>query len=282
MVATPLVSVIVPTHNRPDMLAEALASVRAQTFDDYEIIVVSNGETPENRARSRAAAAAHDCRWSALDAGSVSAARNLGISRARGEWIAFLDDDDLWRPAKLERQLADAGRTGADMLLSGYSFFCPDGSVLACDPHLPAGWGYTRAFGSIWWTPPSGVMVRRAVFDRTGMFDVDLRLGEDIDMWRRISWRHAIYLSDDVLVSIRRGRGHQSLTQDRKACCWYDLLHWRKMIQDTPRDLRSELPATLHFILPRLAILTLPKWLRQPFHPERLRRRWKALASWKS
>jgi glycosyltransferase involved in cell wall biosynthesis len=200
----PAVSVIVPTHNRPAMLAEALASVRTQTFTDHEIIVISNGETPEHRAGSEAVAARYHCRLLLLEEGNISAARNFGIAAAQGEWIAFLDDDDSWMPAKLERQLADAGRTGADMLLSGYKVAYSDGRVVLEDPLVPRGWSYTRAFGSIWWTPPSGVIVRKAVLDRVGPFDVNLRLGEDLDLWRRISWRHKIHLTDEVLVWRRR------------------------------------------------------------------------------
>src|SRR5258708_39467781 len=97
----PLVSIVVPTINRPKMLAEALASVRAQNFTDYEIIVVSNGENDEMCRQSREAAAG--CIYLELDHGNVSAARNAGIAQANGEWIAFLDDDDLWLPHKLER-----------------------------------------------------------------------------------------------------------------------------------------------------------------------------------
>ena len=101
-----LVSVVVPTHDRPEMLVEALASVRAQTFTDYEIIVVSNGESAEMRRTSREVAAG--CVHLEFDCGNVSFARNAGIKRASGDWIAFLDDDDIWLANKLERQIAEA------------------------------------------------------------------------------------------------------------------------------------------------------------------------------
>src|SRR6266404_3543486 len=104
MSSSPCISVIVPTHNRPEMLAEALASVRSQTFTDYEIIVVSNGESAEMRRTSREVAAG--CVYLEFDCGNVSFARNAGIKRASGDWIAFLDDDDIWLANKLERQIA--------------------------------------------------------------------------------------------------------------------------------------------------------------------------------
>jgi glycosyltransferase involved in cell wall biosynthesis len=80
----PMVSVVVPTHNRPEMLAQALASVHAQTFTDYEVIIVSNGESDEMRARSRACASGHGAFFELPD-GNVSAARNFASARARGE-----------------------------------------------------------------------------------------------------------------------------------------------------------------------------------------------------
>src|SRR5260370_42068750 len=134
----PLVSVGIPTHNRPRMLAETLASVRAQTFTDYEIIVVSNGESAEERRASQEAASG--CVYLELDRGNVSAARNFGIERAKGEWIAILDDDDLWPPNKLERQVAEARRTGADMITGDFVEFYPDGCEIIIRPRVPEGW----------------------------------------------------------------------------------------------------------------------------------------------
>src|SRR6266852_5744847 len=117
----PLVSVVIPTHNRPQLLAEAIASVRAQTFTDYEIIVVSNGESADMRHASGMAAAG--CQYFELPRGNASAARNFGIAHATGEWIALLDDDDLWLPEKLERQLEEAKSSGADMVTCDYIEF---------------------------------------------------------------------------------------------------------------------------------------------------------------
>src|SRR5260370_3206764 len=91
----PLVSVVIPTHNRPEMLAEAIASVRAQTFTDYEIIVVSNGETDDMRRAIRKFAAAHEAVYVALDDGNVCSARNLVIEPATRERIPVLYDSHL-------------------------------------------------------------------------------------------------------------------------------------------------------------------------------------------
>lgn len=124
----PTVSVIVPTHNRPEMLAEALDSVHAQTFLDFEIIVVSNGEDALTQKKSRAVSHVYGARHFALDGGNVSSARNFGVMEARGEWLAFLDDDDLWMPSKLARQIEEARSTGADAIIADFEVHYANGS----------------------------------------------------------------------------------------------------------------------------------------------------------
>src|SRR5258708_2486713 len=158
----PLVSVVIPTHNRPEMLAEAITSVRAQTFTDYEIIVVSNGESDDMRRASRKVATAHDGRYFALHQGNVSGARNFGVEHAKGEWIAFLDDDDLWLPNKLERQVAEAQRTGADMIACYCAQFFPDGQEILERPHIHDRWAYTKSLsGPHWSTVPSATILSK-------------------------------------------------------------------------------------------------------------------------
>src|SRR5262245_246858 len=105
----PHVSIIVPTQDRPQMLKEAVDSALGQTWQDVEIIIVLNGASPA--AIEVANGCRADPRVAVVDMarGTLAAARNLGIERARGEWMAFLDDDDLWLPEKLEVQL-DAAR----------------------------------------------------------------------------------------------------------------------------------------------------------------------------
>jgi len=263
---SPLVSVVIPTHNRPAMLAEAIASVRAQTFSDYEIIVVSNGESDDMRRASREAAAG--CVYLELKEGNVSAARNFGVISAKGEWIAFLDDDDLWLPHKLERQLAEAERTNADLICSDYVEFYPDGERI-WRWRLPDGWSYTKAVNHGWWTAGTPtVVVRKKTLVQLGGFDPSLRCAEDLDMWRRISWAHAICQVPEILVRVRRG--HAQLTCDKRFCYRDDLRHFRKMCGDTPHHLRLTLPSAITFVAPRLVGMFAPDWLLRL----RLRLRW--------
>ncbi|MGV2829978.1 glycosyltransferase family 2 protein [Myxosarcina sp. GI1(2024)] len=103
-----IVSVVIPTHNRPQLVKRAVNSVRAQTLHELEIIVVIDGEDPTT-IETLAAIAEPRLRIVRLsESRGGGAARNMGVANAKGEWIAFLDDDDEWFPTKLERQLAVA------------------------------------------------------------------------------------------------------------------------------------------------------------------------------
>jgi glycosyltransferase involved in cell wall biosynthesis len=272
---TPLVSVVIPTHNRPHFLAQAIDSVRAQTFTDYEIIVVSNGERADPASRSIAAG----CRYFQLAEGNVSRARNVGVEQAQGEWIAFLDDDDLWLPSKLERQLAEAQSSGADMITCDYVEFSLNGSEIVRQPRLIEGWSHTKALNYMhWWALPSATMLRRGVLDKTGGFDPLIRYSEDGDMWRRASWHHSIHHIEETLVRYRSG--HASMMQQERRRYLYDIYHYRKMRRDTPLPLRSTLPPTSVFVLPRLAMIILPRILRNWLHLAKPRRRWLKFRQW--
>src|SRR5574340_444159 len=99
------VSVIIPTYNRAALVPEAVASVLGQTWREFEVLVVDDGSTDGTLAAL--APYAGQIRFLRRESrGGVSAARNTGIAAARGEWLAFLDSDDLWRPEKLARQMA--------------------------------------------------------------------------------------------------------------------------------------------------------------------------------
>ena len=285
----PLISVIIPTHNRPQMLAEALGSVRSQTYSDFEIIVVSNGENAETRTLTRSFARAHEARYFELDKGNVSIARNFEIEQAHGDWIAFLDDDDLWLPHKLEQQISEAARTGADLIACNHFLVdFADGSVFvgysaASGPRLPDGWTYTKAISDYSLAiQPSSTMARKAVIKAVGGFDPRLRWSEDRDVWRRISWRHSIHQMDEILVELRGYcHGHLTAMHPRNDLRRYihELKHFAKMWLDTPRDLRSELPRTpctptfvrkhLQLVRSRLAIRTQFNELRHRLQLER-------------
>jgi glycosyltransferase involved in cell wall biosynthesis len=273
----PIVSVVIPTHNRPALLAEALASVKAQTFHDYEIIVVSNGENKDARGQSLAAATSCGARYFALDEGNLPAARNFGVAHAAGKYIAFLDDDDLFIPEKLEWQVAEIERTGTDVLAADYQEFWPDGRSEIRRPRLPDGLSYAQAITrGRWWTAIHATLISRRVFE-TVVFDPHLKGSEDNDFWRRASWQHTICHLDRIVAAYRRG--HASATSNRRAESFNALAYYRKMVRDTPADLRDALPTFAAFAMPCFVNICLPgAWDRFMELRGRLRLRTRAKA----
>lgn len=134
MRAAPRVSVVTPAYNCQATLEAAVASVRAQTMPDWEMLIVDDGSTDGTAALARRLAA-EDARikplLGAANAGPA-AARNRGIEAAEGACVAFLDADDTWMPDKLERQLAALESAGADVCYCGYGFMDENGR--ACRP----------------------------------------------------------------------------------------------------------------------------------------------------
>jgi glycosyltransferase involved in cell wall biosynthesis len=183
----PLVSVVVPSHNRVRLLRRTLQSILAQHLTDLEIVVVDDGSTDETPLIANGA----DTRIVVIrnqEPGGVSAARNRGIAAARGDWIAFCDDDDLWSPDKLSRQLMAAERAEAGWVYSGDVNIDDTLRVLSGGPPndpqdvmalLPR-WNPIASGGS-------NVVVRSKVLSAVGGFDPTLRRTEDWDLWIRLA-----------------------------------------------------------------------------------------------
>lgn len=185
----PAVSVVVPAYNAAWCIRRAVDSVLAQTFTDFELIVVDDGSTDDTPAVLNT----YGDRLCLVRKpnGGLSSARNAGIEAARGRYVAFLDADDWWLPEKLRRQIALMEADPALVFCSTAARIeSPDGDVLgewACGnsplPTLEAIFATNaHVAGS-----GSAVVARRDAFARTGGFDERLRSLEDIDMWMRLA-----------------------------------------------------------------------------------------------
>ena len=179
----PRVSVVVPTHNRSDLLSVTLRSVLRQRDVDLEVIVVDEASTDDTTAMlgrladSRVRTIRHETPR------GVSTARNRGAREARGEWVAFIDDDDLWAPDKLARQLHAAQETGRDWAYVG-SVNITDGLRIVYGLPPPSPEQVVLALPHYNAIPAGGsnVMVRRAALLQAGPFDIRLRNTEDWEM----------------------------------------------------------------------------------------------------
>jgi glycosyltransferase involved in cell wall biosynthesis len=204
----PEVSVIIPTYNRAALLREAVASVKAQTYRDFEIVVVDDASTDTT---FEALAAWRDVRV-LRQAGrrGVAAARNLGVAAARGQWLAFLDSDDLWLPEKLARQMAYlADRPGLSLCQTDETWMRHGVKVNKPAAHRKVAGRIFAASLERCMISPSAVVLRRRLFEAHGGFDETLPAAEDYDLWLRLSWRYEVGLVDEPLVIKRGGHSDQ-------------------------------------------------------------------------
>jgi glycosyltransferase involved in cell wall biosynthesis len=204
----PLVSVIIPTYNRGWVLTEAIDSVLAQDFQDYELIVVDDGST--DNTREVLDTYGQDIIVLRQANKGVSAARNRGIAAAGGQLVAFLDSDDLWLPRKLSRQV-DFFKLNPDAVINQTEeIWIRNGvRVNPKDRHRkPSGMIFERSLG-LCLVSPSAVMIKKTLFDAVGVFDGNLPACEDYDLWLRIGCRYPVHLIDTPLIIKRGGHGDQ-------------------------------------------------------------------------
>ena len=204
----PLVSIIIPTYNRGWILNEAIDSVLAQDYKEYELIVVDDGST--DNTREILDTYGQDILVLRQANKGVSAARNRGIAEAGGQLVAFLDSDDLWLPRKLSRQV-DYFNLNPDTVINQTEeiWMRNDVRVNPKDRHRkPSGMIFERSLG-LCLVSPSAVMIQKTLFDGVGAFDENLPACEDYDLWLRISCRYPVHLIDTPLIIKRGGHGDQ-------------------------------------------------------------------------
>lgn len=185
---TPLVSVIIPVYNRQEVLLDALESVKQQTYEDYELIVVDDASTED--LHTIVMQVAPNARYIRHKINSgAGAARNTGIRAARGKYIACLDSDDMWLPEKLEVQLAYLEQHPEVGLVGAAAIYVDETGTFLSGPHSGPP-EVTHEMLCVRVTlPGSGAneMIPRHVFDRVGLFNEALRRAQDWEMWLRIS-----------------------------------------------------------------------------------------------
>jgi len=210
----PLVSVVIPTHDRLELLARAITSVEAQTHTPIELIVVGSPKTPDVEDIVTSANVEYSLY---IDAASTSpgAARNIGIKQANGKFISFLDDDEGWDPSKTELQLKRLKSTGAGVCHTGVRKVGPESKLRAVSRPTEEG-NVTRAlltqgpYGEI-----SAMMVRQGLAEQVGGFDERFTLLEDADFNIRLSL-HTTFCTIAEPLMTRYIEGHEQATDDVK------------------------------------------------------------------
>ncbi len=204
----PLISVIIPTYNRGWILTEAIDSVLAQDYKNYELIVVDDGST--DNSREILDNYGQDIIVLRQANKGVSAARNRGIAEAGGQLVAFLDSDDLWLPRKLSRQVDFFKLNPNAVINQTEEIWIRNGvRVNPKDRHRKSsGMIFERSLG-LCLVSPSAVMIKKTLFDAVGVFDESLPACEDYDLWLRISCRYPVHLIDTPLIIKRGGHADQ-------------------------------------------------------------------------
>ena len=227
-------SVIIPLYNKAPYIRKALESVLAQTYTDYEVIVVDDGSTDDSariaeeyirevKGAENSGAETNAYNLSPINYklirqanSGVSAARNNGVAQAGGDYIAFLDADDWWEPTYLEKMLQlieDYPEAG--LYACNYVYYKPGKTHEALD--IPTGYiNYPKAYyeggAMLVWT--GAAIMPRAVFDEMGGFLLGIKLGEDFLLWAKTALHYPVaflneplaYYNNDVPVNLRATR----------------------------------------------------------------------------
>lgn len=210
----PLVSVIMPCYNTSRYIGEAIDSVLGQDYPNIELLVIDDGSTDDTPSIVRAYG--DQVRFFSQQNSGAGAARNLGLQNARGQYIAFLDSDDLWLPGKVKAQVEHLEENPAvGVVYSRWQPWKPDTSgTFSRRPETPpaslrpeivpegSGWLYNGLlFTSMLHT--IAVMMRRDTIQQVGLFDTSLKRGQDYDYWLRTSRITQIHQLDAVYALYR-------------------------------------------------------------------------------
>lgn len=207
--ATPLVSVIIPNYNYARFLPQAIDSALAQTYSPVEVIVVDDGSQDDSLTVLKAYGAR--LRWVSQRNQGVAAARNHGVRLSQGSYLAFLDADDYWLPAKLERQLARLRQNPAlGLVYCGTAEFNETGSLSLRQDGIE---GAVLADLLLLRRPAffgggSGFVVPRALFDEVGGFDERLSTSADWDLACRVALRRPFGFVPEILLKYRLHRSN--------------------------------------------------------------------------
>jgi glycosyltransferase involved in cell wall biosynthesis len=202
-----MISVVIPTHNRYALVLEAVKSVLAQDGCEFEVIVVDDGSTD---GTAGALAALPGVRILVQPRQGVAAARNAGARIARGEWLAFLDSDDLWCAGKLAAQVKfHCDRPQVPISQTEEIWIRHGVRVNPCTYHRkPVGDIFLPSLARCL-VSPSAVMLRRNLLESVGGFDENLQVCEDYDLWLRLACRVPFGLVPEPLVIKRGGHADQ-------------------------------------------------------------------------
>ncbi len=203
------ISVIIPTYNRCDLLKRAINSVIKQTITPKEIIVVDNGST--DQTYEMVSSLFPEINYFIEKKRGVSAARNKGILESKSKWIAFLDSDDTWKPTKLEKQMEFSifNQDKYRIIHTDENWYRNKKFLNQLKKHKKSGGNIFKNSLQLCCISPSSVVLNKQIFEEYGLFDENLEVCEDYDMWIRITSKEEVGFLDSPLVSKYGGHSDQ-------------------------------------------------------------------------
>ncbi|MBW4602985.1 MAG: glycosyltransferase [Calothrix sp. FI2-JRJ7] len=243
----PTISIIIPAYNAERTILETIVSVQEQTFSNFELIVVDDGST------DRTLELLHNVKDERLkifsyENGGVCVARNRGISHANGEFIAFLDADDLWTPDKLELQLAALQQHSEAGVAYSWTYFMDEQgeSLSPGEPAFFEGNVYAELLINNFLANGSNPLIRRQAIESIGEFDTTLKACEDWDYWLRLAacWHFVVVPKHQILYRQSSGSASSNVEVMEKA----NIMMIEKTYRAVPPELQSLKNQTLAWI----------------------------------
>ena len=243
-----VVSVIIPTKNRPELLRRALRSVLMQTYTDFEVIIVDDSDN--NLSRNKIPdSLLSDPRVKYEKVQGLNAkvkSCNYGILRARGDYLAFLDDDDEWYDRKLERQMKflEADKK-MDLVHCWVEYVDQSGTPCAHQKKTGTGYVYPEIISKVLIGGTNAILVKRSVVQKAGLFDERMRYYDDREWYIRLSQHCIVGCIPEVLVRMHTYHGYERMTDknnNQNVNALQDLLviyNANRLILQNRRDLNS-------------------------------------------
>jgi glycosyltransferase involved in cell wall biosynthesis len=246
------VSVIIPVYNRVNLIDRSINSVISQTYPINEIIVIDDGSNDGTYDLIKRNFPQVSLQYQ--ENKGVSNARNIGIKLAKSKWIAFLDSDDEWLPKKVEEQI--------NLLKTNFSFkICHTDEVwirnqVRVNPmkkHRKYGGDIYNKCLPLCVISPSSIIIHKDIFNDVGLFDEELPVCEDYDMWLRICSKYSVLFLDQKLINKYGGHDDQ-LSKKYWGMDRFRLIALEKMI-DNPNLKSTDRMATINMAIDKARIL---------------------------
>lgn len=236
----PLVSVVIPFYSNVNWLMEALNSVQEQSYKNIEVLVINDG-SKENVSLIKDKYDM-DLRIINKENGGPASARNLGIEKSSGKYIAFLDSDDIWLPDKLQRQIKFMEEKNSIWSHHSYEMFWENYNktkIIYTSTHL--GDVYKDCFISFKVQTSCVVVLKKVLKDKKIQFPIEKRYGQDVEFYRSLAKYYPLHYIDDVLSKFRiRGSnaGFRAYVQlNDRAAVWNDIKNDQNVLNILPKPI---------------------------------------------